>query len=69
LLCICRSAYDAAATPQLLLLMSDLLEQPPAFGARHKALLLQLLQPLQDHLAELNPEQLTQVRLVEVYNF
>jgi hypothetical protein len=41
--------------------VSDLLEQPPAFGARHKALLLQLLQPLQEHLAELTAEQLIQV--------
>jgi hypothetical protein len=60
--CACRSAYDAATTAQLLLLVSDLLEQPPAFGARHKALLQQLLQPLQEHLAELSAEQLTQVR-------
>jgi hypothetical protein len=42
--------------------VSDLLETPPAFGARHKALLQALLQPLQEHLAELSAEQLTQVR-------
>jgi hypothetical protein len=70
---VSRSAYDAANTPQLLLLVSDLLQQPPAFGARHKALLQQLLQPLQEHLAELSAEQLTQVNLVwpasQLYQF
>jgi hypothetical protein len=63
-----RSAYEAACTPQLLLLVSDLLETPPAFGARHKALLQALLQPLQEHLAELSAEQLTQVRQCTLFN-
>lgn len=71
--CSCRSstststipstppAEDLAATPQLLLLCSRLLEAPPAFAVRYKPLLLRLLEPLQLNFNLLNPEQMAQV--------
>jgi hypothetical protein len=53
-----------AATPQLLLLCSGLLEAPPSFAVRYKPLMLRLLEPLRHNFNLCSPEQMAQVCVV-----